>query len=255
MRLRPFFKRYGSKHRLAPKYPKPIYDILTETYAGSAQIATLYYNKQVVLAEYDSDLYQLWDWLINVATPNDIKSLPFDLIPGTDIRTLDIHYGAKVLIRQWQRVGRCGCWTVSKWNNANSGFWSKSTRDAIAAQVSQIKHWHLLSSAEELFEMFRDIPCTHFIDPPYQLQANVYGTPPIDYKKLGDICRTLKGQVIVCEQPGADWLPFEPLAENTVGRTKQGGTRARRTEMIWHFINTSNLAVETAPERKVVLSA
>ena len=49
----------------------------------------------------------------------------------------------------------------------------------------------------------------------------------IDYPSLGNWCMERKGQVIVCEQEGADWLPFEVLRETTNSQDK------KYKEMIW----------------------
>lgn len=61
---------------------------------------------------------------------------------------------------------------------------------------------------------YRECPvtgqATWFVDPPYQV-AGVryrYNSTRIDFAALGDWCRSLDGQVIVCENDGADWLPF-----------------------------------------------
>ena len=51
-----------------------------------------------------------------------------------------------------------------------------------------------------------------FVDPPYQNQGKHYhyGPENVDFAMLGNWCRTRLGQVIVCENEGADWLPFTP---------------------------------------------
>jgi hypothetical protein len=238
-RLRPFFKRYGTKYRLAPKYPAPKCSLIVEPFAGAAQYSLLYWKQPVLLAETDPDIFCLWNWLITEAQPKDILALPIELTPGIDIRSLPITYPAQILIRQWQRVGRCGSWTVSKWNNANSGLWSVSTRNAIAKQLACIRHWRIYLNADLLFDALHSCNCTWFIDPPYEQQATIYGTEPLNYTALANTIQGLQGQIIVCEMPGANWLPFKALAENTVGRTHQGGTRPKRLEMLYyheHFI-------------------
>jgi hypothetical protein len=67
---------------------------------------------------------------------------------------------------------------------------------------------------EGSYEDAPDVEATWFIDPPYQ-HANRRGylCKGIDYARLSDWCRSRRGQVIVCEQEGADWLPFKPLAD------------------------------------------
>ena len=63
----------------------------------------------------------------------------------------------------------------------------------------------------------RDEPTTWFIDPPYQ-RANKrgyrYRLNEFDYSVLREMVLHVAAnghQVIVCEQDGADWLPFQPL--------------------------------------------
>ncbi len=54
---------------------------------------------------------------------------------------------------------------------------------------------------------------TWFVDPPYQNMGKLYKENKIDYQELGTYCRERLGQVMVCENEGADWLPFEKLTE------------------------------------------
>jgi hypothetical protein len=50
----------------------------------------------------------------------------------------------------------------------------------------------------------------------------------IDYSALADWCTSLPGQVIVCENDGATWLPFRPHASvRTTRRT------SRSAEAVW----------------------
>lgn len=230
-RLRPFFKYFGSKYHLAPKYPTPVHDEVVELFAGSAQYATLYHERQVLLVESQPDVAGVWAWLVSNPA-EEIAALPVDLPQGADIRTLGFSEHAANLIRLRQRVGRSSCWTVSKWSN-KSGFWTARDRDAIAAQCERIQHWRVLCANTMRINPVGLPPATWFIDPPYQRQVQVYGCAPIDYDQLRQLCWTLRGQVIVCEGPGADWLPFRELALNRVGRTSNGGTRAVRPDLVW----------------------
>ena len=56
-----------------------------------------------------------------------------------------------------------------------------------------------------------DIEATWFIDPPYQHVPGRYhhGPETIDYDELAEWAMSRRGQVIVCEGPDGDWLPFE----------------------------------------------
>ena len=55
--------------------------------------------------------------------------------------------------------------------------------------------------------------------------------PRADYEALADWCRSRRGQVIVCENVGADWLPFEPFITIKANESKSGGKVSR--EAIW----------------------
>ena len=66
----------------------------------------------------------------------------------------------------------------------------------------------------------------------------------IDYSALADWCHSRKGQVIVCENEGADWLPFERLCEQV------GANRAKRSmEVIWHRSTRVRWLFEKEKER------
>jgi 16S rRNA G966 N2-methylase RsmD len=56
-----------------------------------------------------------------------------------------------------------------------------------------------------------DVEATWFIDPPYQYGGEHYMINSIDYNRLAEFCQSRKGQIIVCENTKAGWLPFKPL--------------------------------------------
>lgn len=228
-RLGPFFKYYGSKYRIAPKYPAPAYGTIVEPFAGSASYATLYADRQVILADTDPEVAALWRWLVSVSAA-DVRKLPVCLPVGLDLRTVDARPEAQLLMRYWQRVGMSKCWTVSKWGHM-SGFWCAKTRDRVADQLSQIRHWRVLADDLTAWDLTHE--ATWFIDPPYQTQATVYKNAAPDFERLGAWCRTRRGQVIVCEAPGATWLPFQHLCDATVGPGGGGNGRHRAPELVW----------------------
>ena len=217
---RPFFKYAGSKWQLSRYYPKPVWERLIEPFAGSACYATRHHERQVTLVEKDPEIAALWRYLIMV-DPFEIAALPTEeLREGQDIRDLSVSFGARLLIRQWQRVGMSNCWTISKWCN-KPGQWGKATRDYIARAVESIRHWEVLEG-DALG--LHNAEATWFIDAPYQ-GLPLYGSKSIDYARLADWCRTRYGQIIVCEQASATWLPFKEFrvqANRTNGSGKPG---------------------------------
>jgi site-specific DNA-adenine methylase len=232
---RPLFKYAGSKWRLVPHYPYPRHDVIIEPFAGSACYATRYHEREVILIEKDPDIAALWKYLIS-ADSNEIGSLPTSTLKrGQDIRLLPashgrahatISRGAALLIRQWQRVGMSNCWTVSDWNGM-AGQWCSAVRDNIARSVESIRHWKVIQN-DCRNVAFDSRKATWFIDPPY-FGLPLYGSESIDFAGLADWCKGRPGQVIVCEQASADWLPFVPFRSIT----KAARGKGKSIEGVW----------------------
>ena len=232
MLRRPFFRYPGSKWILSKHYPAPAHGTIIEPFAGSACYSTRYADRNVILVEKDPEVAELWKYLIS-ANGNDIAQLPTsELSVGQDIRELDVPIGAKLLIRSWQRVGMSKCWTISKWNNLNSGLWSNSARDSVAASVEHIRHWSIFCQDYTRSFDFWNKLATWFIDPPYH-GLPLFGSKLIDYAALADFCQTRPGQAIVCEQDSATWLPFVPFRKVVTGRRGQPCSNGKSSEGIW----------------------
>jgi hypothetical protein len=109
--------------------------------------------------------------------------------------------------------------------NGGAGWWGQRVRERIASQLGAIRHWTLIEGA---YGAAPDVDATWFIDPPYQVAGKRYrcGSKGIDYAALGAWCATRQGQVIVCENVGAAWLPFRPWREIR-------GSRKASHEAIW----------------------
>ena len=100
--------------------------------------------------------------------------------------------------------------------------WGQRVRERIATQLTYIKHWKLIEGN------YTDAPdglATWFVDPPYQHAGKYYrfGRDGIDYPSLAAWCKERRGQVIVCENVGADWLPFQPWRSIKASEAKHGG--------------------------------
>ncbi len=209
--LKPFFCFYGGKWRAVPRYPSPLYDTIVEPFAGAAGYATRYADRKIVLVERDATIAALWRWLI-AATPAEIMSLPATIAPNSLVTALDIPPEAQSLLGFWFNKGCNGPrLQPSKWMRDGwrpKSFWGIEIRARIAGQVNAIKHWQLI---EGDYTAAPDIKATWFIDPPYSGPAGrIYRHNRVDYATLGKWCQNKAGQVMVCENAGATWLPFEP---------------------------------------------
>ncbi len=222
--LKPFFPFYGSKWRDARRYPVPRDGVVCEPFAGSAGYATYFNPRAVTLLDLDPIIVGVWSYLIRV-TPAEVLALP-DLAVGESVDTLPVPQEAKWLIGFWLNRGSAqpkkSRTAFSTRTERSQLVWSERARVRIAAQVELIRHWKVSQGSYETAP--RDAE-TWFVDPPYVDKGRYYRFRSVDYAALGAWCRDLPGFVIVCEQDGATWLPFEPLA--TIKSTR--GTSAEVT--------------------------
>lgn len=245
--LRPFFSYYGGKWRDAVKlYPAPTHERIIEPFAGSAGYSLRNYDRTVVLYEIDPVVVAVWKYLIAVKS-TEILAIP-DLGKDENCDDLKVCQEARWLVGFWlNRAVSSPRKSPSAWMRAGirpGSFWGERVRNTIASQVDSIRHWEVHNSG--YIECPDDIEASWFIDPPYQVAGRHYrfGSEIIDYQALGEWCQTRKGQVIVCENEGADWLPFRPLASTKTTRT------VRSAEVYWLNSFTSEEGEEVATETK-----
>jgi hypothetical protein len=232
--VRPFFGFYGGKWRDTPRYyPSPEFSTVVEPFAGSAGYSLRHADRQVILCEIDPVLAGVWQFLLR-ATPGEIRAIP-DVVPGGSVDDLHVCQEARWLVGLWlNRAVTRPRKSPSKWMRDGirpGSFWGERVRETIASQVDTIRHWRVYNCT------YADCPysgpATWFIDPPYQMAGRHYhyGAEGMDYEILAEWCRSRPGQTIVCENNGANWLPFRPLAD--VKTTRRG----RRSQEV-HWLNS-----------------
>lgn len=228
--LRPFFGFYGGKWRDTPKhYPPPAHETIVEPFAGSAGYALRHPDHKVTLCEIDPVIAGVWSYLTTVS-PDEIQALP-DLVVGQTVDDLKVCQEARWLIGFWLNRGVARPRrSPSSWMRSGvrpGSFWGERVRTTIAGQLEAVRHWQVFNCD------YRDCPVGHeatwFIDPPYQHAGQHYAFGPngLNYAELAEWCHSRPGQVIVCENEGAGWLPFSRIAATKT-------TRARRSvEAVW----------------------
>ena len=237
--MQPFFSYYGSKWMGARKFGPPRRDLVIEPFAGSACYSTWWEAPAVRLYDLSEDVCAAWDWIIH-CSGDDVRALP-DAFRSTD-EWAALPDGPRQFVF-WNigwaqaRIGK----TLKSWylHYVHTGekigglrtcpslrFWGPRIKASIIRNKPKIRNWTI----EQMD--YRDIPDAdaHWhIDPPYSGKpGRAYLHSEIDFAHLGQWCRSRSGAVDVCENAGADWLPFEPLYSL---KTAAGSSVSR--EVVW----------------------
>lgn len=234
--LQPFWRYYGGKNRAARLYPAPEHDIIIEPFAGAAGYSCRYHWKQVILVDRSPIIAGIWRYLIK-ASAEEVLAIP-DIPDGGTVDDLPawVPQEARWLAGFWCNNGTVNpCKRPSKWARQqgqevhNWSGWGRRSRARIARQVHKVKHWQVI---EGDYQDAPDVEATWHIDPPYDNQAGRYYThQPNSFRTLGQWCKQRQGLVMVCENEGAEWLPFRPLATIKANEGRNGGKRS--AEVIW----------------------
>lgn len=223
MKLAPFFRYFGAKAGKIKRYPAPKFNTIVEPFAGSASYACAYPNHNVHLYDASEYICGVWQYLIG-ASESEILALPDVFI---DSRYLNICQEAKWLlgycvqfngVRPLETAGLSVI--IGHPKSAGCVYWNPMFRARIASQLQYIRHWKITHCEYTAIDC--SSPASWFVDPPYQHNKHRYTADVFDYNSLADWVHALQGQIIVCENQDASWLPFQPLYEqnHTNGKGK-----------------------------------
>ena len=224
---------FGSKVQAAHRYPEPKHKTIIEPFCGGAGYSLNYRSHNVVLVDRNPEVIRAWQYVIRSA-PEEILDLPL-LEPGEPIPK---HLGRDERLLIGWNVGMNGSRPqgnlVPCAARVPSSFWGESKRLAISKIAAEIKHWQAFVG--DYKKLVWNGVATWFIDPPYagKIGRNyMHGSDAIDFDHLANFCQTRNGQVIVCEGPGADWLPFQEHHVHASAPTADVVGRRTSKEMIW----------------------
>lgn len=210
---------YGSKSKIVHLYPPPKYGKIIEPFAGSARYSLKYFDRDVTLYDKYKVIVDLWKYL-QQASCNDIMNLP-DIEQGKTVDDYNLSNEEKYLI------GFCinGGSAQPKKSPKAFSTWDVRKRKDIASQLDKIRHWNVILGD---YNDVQNDCATWFVDPPYKFGGEWYvcGNQKIDYDKLSEWCMSRAGQIIVCENTKASWLPFVPLKQ-------MRGSKYTTTEAYW----------------------
>jgi site-specific DNA-adenine methylase len=218
------FSYYGSKSKIVDLYPAPKFGKIIEPFAGSARYSLKYFDRDVLLVDKYQVIIDVWHYL-QQASEKDILSLP-DVKDGDDIRKFNLSNPERYLIGFCINRGSNEPKNIATpflSNGKSTQYWNKD-KVRISKLVDKIRHWEIkLGSYDETHNQ----AATWFIDPPYQVGGHLYKVNQIEFSSLAKWCKSRDGQVIVCENTKADWLPFSPM------KRLEGQRNTFTVEAIW----------------------
>jgi hypothetical protein len=221
--MRPFFPYYGSMWNRARYYPAPQHDVVIEPFAGSAGYSLFYGCRRVNLFDVDPIICGVWDYLLS-AKPAEIMALPDMPEVGDGVDNYSLPQEAKWLIGFWLNRGSAQPKKTRTAFGARHDraqlLWGPKAKQRIVSQVPLIEGWTITQSD---YARAPDEEATWLIDPPYADKGKYYRFQITAFDRLAAWIRRRSGLVMVCEQEGADWLPFQPLGsfKSTRGRTEE----------------------------------
>lgn len=233
------FSYYGGKSKIVHLYPEPKHDLIIEPFAGAAAYAFKWARRScgrtAWLNDLDERVASIWEFLLS---PDAIEWIS-STWPGTveQGRTVESYFpdnspsGLIELARAEANQGTQGARGVhSVVTSMGAKCWPR-TKDKLLEIIPEISHWMF---TRRDYSALSNLTGTYFIDPPYANQAGRrYRAADIDYTRLSSWCRDRDGQVIVCENAGAEWLDFRSLGEHRRNSIRSRYQKADAKEVIY----------------------
>lgn len=219
---------YGTKAKIIGSYPKPMFNKIIEPFAGAARYSLKYFDRDIVLVDKYETIIKIWKWL-QQCSKKDILDLPNDIENGKKISDYNLcdeanlFMGFLIGVASQSPRDKPSPWASKKGK-------LKRQLKFVANSLFKIKHWKIVLGE---YNQIANEKATWFIDPPYQHGGHIYveSNKNINYQELAKWCVFREGQVIVCENTKADWLPFYPIR-------KMKGSMFNTTEAIWSNYKT-----------------
>lgn len=234
------FSYYGGKSKIIDLYPEPQHDLIIEPFAGAAAYAFRHgrgpNGRAVWLNDLDERTASIWEFLLSPDASNWIeRHWPALARAGSTYRDYLPDNAPAGLIELFRAEANQGTQGARGVHDQVTGMGEKCwprTRRKFLEIIPQISHWRF--TRRDYSQISRSTVATWFIDPPYSNSAGSrYRVGDrLDYRRLADYSRGVAGLVIVCENLGADWLPFRPFDHKRVS-IRSRYQKADAKEVMW----------------------
>lgn len=196
----------------------PQHKHIIEPFAGAAAYSVRWgLTHDVWLNDLNPKTFAIWCFLTSAGAVDAVRTyVPESVEIGqriSDILPNDAPEGLRYLLQAQCNQGTGG--QPGNYNQVTS--MSASSWHSIIPRLTylcpRIRHWTITNVD---YRELANIKGTWFIDPPYNNTAGnryAFGSRGIDFAELAQWCYTREGNTIVCENEGADWMPFEVLCK------------------------------------------
>lgn len=226
---------YGAKTTIVKLYPKPLHHKIIEPFAGTARYSLEHFENDILLVDKYDVIIKIWHFL-QQASEKDVLGINRQLIPQKKASDYIFDSEGEKLLFQFlikKAPERPSLKVTDRVAIARPNYMNYSLK-RISKQLYKIRHWKIqLGTYEEI----ENQTATWFFDTPYEFGGACYpcSSRHLNFPAIGDHCKTRLGQVIVCENMKATWLPFVPLKS-------MKGSLGFSNEAIWtnyhtHFNN------------------
>jgi hypothetical protein len=241
MKWKSVFSYYGGKSKVIDLYPEPKHELIIEPFAGAAAYAFRWGRKSsgrsVWINDIDPITGSIWQFLLSPDAGEWIQQhWPPAVQPGGTYRSYLPDRSPTGLIELFRAEANQGTQGARSVHDIITSMGAKCwprTKGKLLEIIPEISHWRF---TQRDYREIHPVDATYFIDPPYSNPAGDwyrFGTRQMDYEALSEWTLGLPGFKIVCENVGAQWLPFRELPHRRpvgiIGRYHKGGQR----EAVW----------------------
>lgn len=210
------FSFYGGKSRIVHRYPDPVHDTVIEPFAGGASYSLRHHERQVWINEKDPVTRSMWEFVLSSDSADWVEGhVPETVHIGdkaSEMIPRDAPAGLLEILRSQANMGTQGARGIHDQVTMIGQIGWPRLKPRLMQWIPLVAHWKL--TGLDYSAVATDDSATWFVDPPYNNSAGRRYRLGMQSDEFGHLARwvdTLRGQVIVCENGGADWLPFEPL--------------------------------------------